>query len=82
MTKLLRNAVVAVSMGSALVACGNNSSAPPAPAPVTPPVAAKLEDGFGTGFGMAFRMDANIDAKDPVAGDLIPLSLTTEPVTI
>ena len=82
MAKLIRNVAAATVMGAGLAACGGSkSSAPPPPVVVTPP-AAKLEDGFGANFGIAYRADPNTDAKDPVAGDIIPLSLTTDPVTI
>ena len=66
-----------------LTACGGNDT--PAPAPpvvVPPPPAAKLEDGFGAVFGTTFRADANGEATDPSPGDIIPLDLTKEAVTI
>jgi len=78
-----RIAAVAMTTGL-LAACGNNGSTPTPP--VTPPVVvppvAKVEDQFGTNFGIAYRGDANTDAKDPTAGDIIPLSLTTDPVAL
>lgn len=73
--------VAAAMLVGGLAACGNNNT----PTPITqpPPVpAAKLEDQFGAGFGVAYRADANTDAKDPVPGDIVPLSLTTDPVAI
>ena len=76
--------IAAISMmAGGLSACGGGGNSTPAPPPVVvPPPAPKLEDGFGTNFGIDFRADPNTDAKDPLPGDLIPLSLITDPVTI
>lgn len=87
MTSLIRNFAIAAVLGVGLAACGGggSDSPPPPPPPVVvppPPPPTKLEDSFGVGFGMAFRADMNTEARDPVPGDLIPLSLTTEPTTI
>ena len=68
---------------STLVACGgsgdggDSGAAPPPPTTV-----AAQEDTFGVAFGMAFRADANGTPIEPKDGDIIPLSLTTEPVDI
>ncbi len=73
--------VAAALLVGGLAACGNNNTpttvTPPPPAP-----AAKLEDQFGANFGTAYRADPNTDAKDPMPGDIVPLSLTTDPVAI
>ena len=85
MTSLIRNIAVVTLLGIGLAACGgsdNTASPPPVPVVVPPLPAPRLEDGFGVNFGTAFRADANTEARDPVAGDIIPLSLTTEPTTI
>ena len=77
-----RIAAVAMVAGG-LSACGNsNNTPPPPPVVVPPPPAPKVEDQFGTNFGIAYRADPNTDAKDPMAGDIIPLSLTTEAVVL
>ena len=77
-----RLAAVAMAAGG-LSACGNNNNTPaPPPVVVPPPPAPKVEDQFGTNFGIAYRADPNTDAKDPMAGDIIPLSLTTEAVVL
>ena len=81
MANLLRNIAVVTVLAAALAACGGEDKAPTPPVVVTPP-AAKLEDGFGTNFGTAYRADPNTEAKDPAPGDLVPLSLTTDPTTI
>ena len=82
MAHLFRKLAAVGLMAAGLAACGgSNSSAPPAPVVVVP-AAPRLEDQFGANFGTAYRADPNTDARDPVAGDIVPLSLTTEAVTI
>ena len=78
-----RIAAIAMVAGG-LSACGsnNNNTSTTPPIVVPPPPAPKIEDQFGTNFGIAYRADPNTDAKDPMAGDIIPLSLTTDPVTL
>lgn len=65
---------------TALAACGSNSdnSAPPPP----PPTTVVQEDAFGAVFGTAFRADANGIPIEPKDGDIIPLTLTAEPVDV
>ena len=79
--RYLRNGVVIVALGAALVACSSGggtsvSTTPPAAAP--PP----KEDFFGTGFGVQFRAAANSEPVVPKASDIIAVSLTTEPQAI
>ena len=64
-----------------LSACGSgaDNTAPPPP---PPPTTVVQEDTFGVVFGTAFRADANGTAVEPKDGDIIPLSLTTEPVDV
>ncbi len=83
MTRTIRNVAAVVLFAAGLAACGgNDSSAPPVPPVVVVPPAPRLEDQFGANFGTAYRKSADTDATDPVAGDIVPLSLTTEAVTI
>ena len=56
---------------------GDSGTAPPPPTTVS-----AQEDTFGLAFGMAFRADTNGTPIEPKDGDIIPLSLTTEPVDI
>ena len=62
---------------SSLAACGGgaDNTAPPPP----PPTTVVQEDTFGVAFGTAFRADPNATPIEPKDGDIIPLSLTTEP---
>ena len=68
---------------STLVACGGGGGGggdnPPSPPPTT---TTAQEDTFGVAFGLAFRADANSEPIEPKDGDIIPLSLTTEPTEI
>lgn len=76
-----RLAALAIAAGG-VSGCGGGTDSPAVtPPPVVVP-AAKLEDQFGTNFGIAYRNNPNTDATDPASGDIIPLSLTTDPVTI
>ena len=65
---------------STLAACGGgaDNTTPPPP----PPTTVVQEDTFGAVFGMAFRADPNATPIEPKDGDIIPLSLTTEPTDI
>lgn len=66
---------------SVLAACGGgaDNTAPPPP---SPPTTVVQEDTFGVAFGTAFRTDPNGTPIEPKDGDIIPLSLTTEPVDV
>ena len=64
---------------STLAACGGGSDNTVPPPPPPPPTTVVQEDGFGAVFGMAFRADTNATPIEPKDGDIIPLSLTTEP---
>jgi len=39
-----------------------------------------VEDRLGTAFGTQFRASADTEPTDPTDSDVVPLSLTTEPV--
>jgi hypothetical protein len=47
-----------------------------------PPPPPPQEDFFGTAFGVDFRAPANSNPVVPSPGDIIPVSLTTEPQPI
>ncbi len=82
-TVFLSRAGVAAALAAGLSACGGGSdgggNVVNPPNPPAPP-AAKFEDQFGAGFGAAYRVASNADPVEPSPGDLIPLSLTTDPV--
>ncbi len=83
MTKTIRIATVAL-LASGVAACGgdgNSASTPPTtPTVITP--AAKQETLFGAGFATSYQQSPTATPTTPVDGDIIPLSLTTEPVTL
>lgn len=66
---------------STLAACGSSGGGGGTPPPPPTTVTAQ-EDTFGVAFGLAFRTDPNGTPIEPKDGDIIPLSLTTEPVNI
>lgn len=82
MTRLTRSILATGVLAAVLSACSDNNvtTTPTTPPVVTPTV--RLEDQFGAGFGTRFRADANTRATDPLAADLGPVSITTDPVTI
>ena len=80
MTHRMRNSLAVLLISAATASCSDNNSTPTVP-PTVPPVA-KTEDQFGANFGVAYRKDPNTDATDPTPGDIIPLSLTTDPVVL
>lgn len=82
---IIKRTLIVLAAGAALAACGggnDSTAAPPPPVVIVPPAPPPLEDSFGAGFGTRFRAGSNLDATDPVPGDLGPLSLTTEATTI
>jgi hypothetical protein len=67
-------------IGLGLASCGgsDNSGA----VSTSTPVAAPLEDHFGTQFGVDFRMAANTNPVKPAAGDIIALTLVANPMAL
>lgn len=82
-TRLVLQASAAVMLATGLAACGNgnDNGSPPAPAP-SQTGAARQEDQFGLVFGTDFRADPNGEPSPVADGDLVAVSLVTEPVTI
>lgn len=62
----------------ALTACGGGGGVVAVPVPPAP----KLEAAFGAGFATAFQQGANTDPREPAAGDVVAVSLTTDPVPV
>lgn len=77
--RLLQASAVTV-LASGLAACGG-SSYTPTPTP-SQTAAARQEDQFGIAFGNDFRADPNSEPAPVADGDLVAVSLTTEPVPI
>jgi len=73
---------VVVLAGASLSACGRQQENG---AIEGDPFAARStakEDQFGKGFGEAFRADPNSKPRTVLENDVVPVSLTAEPVTI
>lgn len=73
-----RNLLAMALIGSTLAGCGSSIDDDAPPMVVQP----RQEDQFGANFGTAFRADANSEPRTPADGDIVPVSLTTEPVPI
>ncbi|KPF75122.1 hypothetical protein IP78_13875 [Brevundimonas sp. AAP58] len=50
------------------------------PPPQSPP--AMGAERFGTGFALSFRASANSDPREPMSADVIPASITTDPLDV
>ena len=70
-----------VLLATGLSACGEGYNPTPTPSP-TPTIGVRQEDVFGMPFGMDFRAGANGEPVPVNDGDIVAVSLTTEPVTI
>lgn len=66
-----------------LAACGGSgSAAAPLSPPPPPPAQVPLPSQLGIGFAMKFAAMLNADPTDPAAGDIIPLSLSGDPLAV
>ena len=78
---LAASAVVASSL--ILSACSNSDTIPTAtPTPTPPTAVVKQEDVFGLAFGNDFRASADGEPFAVNDGDLIPVTLLTDPITV
>jgi hypothetical protein len=78
----LKRTLLVCGMGSGLAACGGNSGDASAPAPPPPVVVMPQENQFGAAFATDYRASPMSNPVTPVPGDIIPLSLTTNPVPV
>lgn len=65
-----------------LAACGGSNNSAMAPAPPVVVTPAPQENAFGANFGAAFRASENAAPVTPADGDIVPLSLTTDPAKV
>jgi hypothetical protein len=65
--------------GLALTACGGGGGGS---ASTTPVVVPSLESQFGVGFNTDFFANPNSQPAVPTAGDIIAVSLTTQPIPL
>jgi hypothetical protein len=83
--KAVTKAAVAVTAAAALVSCGGGGSdGGPGPGAGTPPPppAVPFPGQLGIGFSITFGAAANAEPRDPQAGDVIPVSLSAEPIDV
>lgn len=79
-TQLVLQASAVVMLATVLAGCGSSDYTPtPTPSQTS---AARQEDQFGIAFGNAFRASPDGEPSPVADGDLVAVSLTTEPVTI
>jgi hypothetical protein len=68
---------------STLAACdGGQNTGTAAAAPLTAEAPAREENSFGANFGTAFRAAQTATLVTPADGDVVPLSLMTNPTAI
>lgn len=83
MTKklLIQRALMTTALALSLAACGGGGGSD---AVVTPPktTVTAQEDKFGVAFGNDFRAPMNSEPATVADGDIVPVSLTTEPIDI
>ncbi len=80
-TRLNRFAGAGMILGLALAtaACGGGGGSDNGGPPPGPPQGTAR---FGAGFDLAFKALITQDPRDPVAGDVIPISYTTDPFEV
>ena len=79
--KLALRGAVMLGLGLVIAACGSsNNTAPPNNGGGT--ITVRQEDQFGIQFGTAFRADNNSEPYSPADGDIVAISLLTEPADI
>jgi hypothetical protein len=82
MTIRLKIGIGTVLAAVALGACGGGGSTYGGGSGGGGVVVTKPEDRFGTGFGALFRAAANSDPSEPAAGFIIPVDVTTDPLSV
>ena len=86
MTKkqLVQRALIGTALALPLAACGGGGGSSGGDTVITPPVVVTTaqEDKFGIPFGMDFRAAMNSDPASVSDGDIVPVSLSTEPIDI
>lgn len=84
MTKMQlgRRVLIGSILSLPLAACGGGGGG--SDSVVTPPVVVTTaqEDKFGIPFGADFRASMNSEPASVADGDIVPISLTTEPIDI
>ncbi len=68
--------------GASLTACSNKAESDAAGTDLFPSSAGRPEDQFGKEFGKAFRAHPNSEPANISDGDVVPVSVTDEPVQL
>ena len=84
MTKkqLIQRALLGTALALPLAACGGGGGG--SDSVIAPPTVIKTaqEDKFGVQFGIDFRASMNSEPASVNDGDIVPVSLTNEPIDI
>ena len=67
---------------ASVAACENKVDQPaaPPPPPPPPPAAMSVIDQLGAGFATTFRASADAAPREPVAGDIVAVTWTRDPI--
>ncbi|GAC1578594.1 MAG: hypothetical protein NVS3B5_11290 [Sphingomicrobium sp.] len=86
MTKnqFIKRALVGTALALPLAACGGGGGSSGQDTVIAPPtvVTTKQEDKFGVAFGNDFRAALNSEPASVADSDIVPVSLTTDPIDI
>ena len=86
MTKkqLVHRALIGTALALPLAACGGGGGSSGGDTVIAPPVVVTTaqEDKFGIPFGMDFRAAMDSEPASVSDGDIVPVSLSTEPIDI
>lgn len=83
MRRVAQRALLVCALGAGLAACGGNGDNQAVTPPVgVTPVGMPQENQFGSGFATDYRASVLTNPATPVTDDIIPLSLTTNPVAL
>ncbi|MBC7667882.1 hypothetical protein [Caulobacter sp. DWR2-3-1b2] len=84
MIRILRNIAVIGLLAASVAACGGGGGGGGGSVAVTPPTASppSIQSAFGAGFATLFNAGPNTDPAKPTTGDVIALSLTTDPLKL
>lgn len=80
--RILRNALISTSLALPLAACGGGGGGSDKTSQPPTVVTTAQEDKFGLAFGTAFRAKPDSEPVPVNDGDIVPVSLTTEPIDI
>ena len=81
--QIIQRALISTALATSLASCGGGGGGSNSENPPPTVVETSQEDRFGVAFGTAFRAASETSEPKPVnEGDLVAVSLTTEPIAI